>query len=129
MKVGAASRSFATEREFQDAVAHYAQLFGWAVVHFRPARTKNSWRTAGSYDSKGFPDLLLARDRLIAAELKSTAGRVTVDQEAWLGRFRQCGIAAFVWRPSDWFEIEDVLRRPPTQLTLPDNSLEQKGSE
>jgi hypothetical protein len=46
---------------------------------------------------------------LIVAELKSHGGQVTPAQKAWLAAFAQCGIAWYVWRPSDWPAIEHVL--------------------
>jgi VRR-NUC domain len=62
-------------------------------------------------DGGGFPDLLLCRGSvLIAAELKTDKGQLTAEQEQWLEAFRAAGIPAFVWRPSQWDQIEAVLR-------------------
>jgi hypothetical protein len=71
-----------TEREFQDAVADVARLAGWRVVHFRPARTAEGWRTPGSYDAHGWPDLTL---RLLP------------------------GAEVYLWYPEDWHELVAVL--------------------
>jgi hypothetical protein len=96
-----------TEKGFQAAVVEYAQLRGWLTYH--------------TYDSRrsdpGFPDLTLVRDgRLIFIELKSATGRLTTGQHAWLRALRKVddrsngAVHAYVWFPTDWPTIEDVLR-------------------
>ncbi len=112
-----------TEAEFLRQVIELAQLRGFRVAHFRPARTAHGWRTAVAGDGKGFPDLVLVRDdRLIFAELKAGRGKCTEEQDAWLR-----ALAAVAWGPdmpagrirvcewhadsdSDWAQIERVLR-------------------
>ena len=103
------------EDDFKDTILRYAHLRHWMVHHDRPARTKDGWRTAIQGD-KGFPDVLLVRGhRMVVAELKSENGRVTAEQEEWLAAFRDVSdaaphVRAYVWRPSDWPEIEETLR-------------------
>src|SRR5665213_1836630 len=64
-----------TEAQWQRRVLDLAQLCGWRVAHFRPARTATGWRTAVEADGVGYPDLTMVRDgRLLFAELKSEAG-------------------------------------------------------
>jgi len=104
------------ESELQDMVIDLAHLRGWLVAHFRPARTNYGWRTPVSADGAGFPDLVLVRrDHLIFAELKSLGGRLSPSQIQW--RDALCGVVVateqvdwFVWSPGDWDEIEAVLR-------------------
>jgi len=50
-----------------------AQMLGWKVAHFRPMfdAKRKRWRTPASRDGVGFPDLVLVRDRVIVAELKT----------------------------------------------------------
>lgn len=100
-----------TEAEFLRQVLQYARLHSWMSAHFRPGMTrKGRWVTAVSGDGVGFPDLLLVKPpKLIVAELKVGKNQVTTEQRAWLYAFREAGILAFVWRPSDWPEIERVL--------------------
>lgn len=100
-----------TEDELVSCVIDLAHLFRWRVVHFRPARTAYGWRTAFTGDA-GFPDLVLARDRTIFAELKSSRGRLTVDQELWQDVLLAANAEWYLWRPDDWTtgEIERVLR-------------------
>jgi VRR-NUC domain len=108
----------ATEAEWQRTVIEYAQLRKWRVAHFRPARTEQGWRTPVQADGAGFPDLVMVRHgEIIVAELKSERGRVTPAQLDWLEDFRQVrnvwpepSLEVFVWRPSDWPVVEQVLR-------------------
>lgn len=98
-------------RELQHAVIDCAHRFGWKVAHTPPVHTERGWRTAVAADGKGFPDLLLVRDRVIVAEIKGT-DRLSREQKEWLSAFRMAGIAAHVWTPKEWEsgEIEDILR-------------------
>ncbi len=101
-----------TEREFQDWIVGAARLLGWRVAHFRPAWTEKGWRTAGSYDAQGWPDLVLVRERIVFAEIKLERGRLSTGQVAWLDALGEAGQEIYVWRPTDWTSgaIEDVLR-------------------
>ena len=102
------------ESEFQQQIIDYAHLNGWRVAHFRSVRIQ---REDGSYyyatpvqaDGEGFPDLVLIRPpRLVFAEVKVSA-KVSPKQEIWLQDLRDCGMEVYVWRPTDWAEIERVL--------------------
>lgn len=62
-------------------------------------------------DGAGWPDLALCRERLIFAELKTERGKLTEQQTYWIERLRAAGQTVFVWRPSDWPEIEKELGR------------------
>ena len=63
-------------------------------------------------DGKGFPDLVLLREKIVAAEVKGDGDSLRPEQEAWLEAFSRAGAEAYVWRPRDWREgtIEAVLR-------------------
>ena len=105
-----------TEKQFQSAVVQYAKLHGWAIYH----------TFYSLHSQKGFPDLTLLRiekghrhrtrsghpkpGRLIFAELKSENGRLTPDQERWLRLLGECPCEVYLWRPSNWDEIENVLK-------------------
>lgn len=107
----------ATEAEFQDLVIDYARTVGWLVHHCRPARSgRGGWHTPIQGDP-GFPDLVLVRaGRIVVAELKSETGRISTDQHAWLKALDpdpdvvRCESAVYLWRPSDWPEIQEALR-------------------
>lgn len=104
-------RARVTEADFQSTVLDLARVTGWMVAHFRPARTDKGWRTPVAADGKGFPDLVLVRDRVIFAELKSDRGRMSADQHAWIGALTEAGAEAYVWRPDDFDQIAATLRR------------------
>lgn len=102
------------ECELQSAVVALAQTLRWRVAHFRTGLTQSgNWRTPVAADGKGFPHLVLVRDRVIFAELKSAAGRLSVDQQDWLHALAEAGAERHIWYPSDWTDgrIERVLRQ------------------
>lgn len=91
-----------TEKEFQAQVVELARWCGWWVFH--------------PYDSRrstpGWPDLTLMRPpRCLFVECKTDRGRVTVEQTAVMAHMAACGLDARLWRPADWDEIEQTLRR------------------
>jgi hypothetical protein len=101
-----------TEAEFQRSVIELAHRFGYKVAHFRPAQTKSGhWVTPVQADGAGFPDLVLVRDRVIFAELKSETGQISLHQAVWEDALRNAGAEYYCWKPSDWDEIEANLRR------------------
>ena len=93
------------ENDLRDAVRQYAELNGW-LAYF----TADSRRSP-----PGFPDLCMVRGlRMVFAELKRDHREKPTDaQEAWLEALRGVGgpVEVYVWRPSDWPEIEATLRR------------------
>lgn len=101
-----------TEAELQKGVIELARLCGWLVAHFRPALSKKGWRTPVAADGKGFPDLVLVRDRVAFVELKGEGGQLRLEQEKWLARLREAGAEVYLWTPVDWRrgDIELALR-------------------
>lgn len=105
------ARQGPTEAEFTRQVLQLAKLRGFRTAHFRPARTARGWRTPCQGQAKGFPDILFVRhSRLFVAELKVGRGQPTEEQSAWLAAFRAAGVPAYLWRPENWAQIEEVLR-------------------
>jgi len=98
-------------RELQKAIIEMARQLGWKVAHTPPIATERGWRTAVAADGKGFPDLVLVRDRLIVAEVKGDTDRLRPEQRDWLTAFRMAGISAHVWTPDSWRtgEVERIL--------------------
>jgi hypothetical protein len=91
-----------SEAGFMAVIRDYARLNGW--------RTYHTGRSDGS--DPGWPDLALCRPpRFVVAEVKSSWGRLTVDQQGWLADLRRSGVAAYLWRPADWPTILQVLAR------------------
>lgn len=116
---------------FTPQVIALARWLGWKVAHFRPAQVKCklchgrgcrrckgsglSWRTAVSGDGEGFYDLVMghkAQRRLIFAELKSETGARKQKQAEWadLAIALADRVEYYLWRPSDYDEIERILR-------------------
>jgi hypothetical protein len=94
-----------TEAQFTTQVIRLAQVYGWTVCHFRPAKTAKGYRTALQGDA-GFPDIVAARNgRKIVAELKVGTRRATPEQLQWLAAW---GADAYLWYPRDWDQIEAV---------------------
>jgi hypothetical protein len=88
------------ERDFQESVLKLAKAGGWGTYH--------TWASLNS--TGGFPDLVMVkRPRVVFAELKRQDRDPTPEQTAWLEELRACGQEAYLWRPSDWDEIERVL--------------------
>jgi hypothetical protein len=98
------------EKTWLGQVVDLARLRKWKVYH-----THNSM-----HSPSGFPDLVLCRPpRLIFAELKTDrkGSHTTVDQEEWLAVLRLCayyrgagsGVEVFLWRPSDFDDVREVL--------------------
>jgi len=101
-----------SETQLQAAIVEAARLLGWAVAHFRPARTNKGWRTATAYDAHGYPDLTLVRERVLFAELKGDHGRFEPEQARWRVRLQLAGCEYYLWRPDDWLEgrVDETLR-------------------
>jgi hypothetical protein len=90
-----------SERAFQDAILDLAALYGWRAYHTHDSRRSQA----------GFPDLVLVRgQRVVFAELKREGKKPTAEQQRWLDALAATGaVEAYLWRPSDWPEIELVL--------------------
>ena len=59
---------------------------------------------------------MVRSDRLIFAELKRGDGKTTDAQDEWIDALANVEIGSprvemWLWRPSDWPQIEEVLRR------------------
>jgi hypothetical protein len=104
------------ESVFQRQVIDLALLLGWRVAHFHDSRREvRPGKFVGDTTAAGFPDLVLARDRIIYAELKREKGKPTRAQREWLDALRAAGGEAYLWRPSDWPQVQAVLAaRPPS---------------
>lgn len=100
------------EDDFQDQVYELLHYNGWKVAHWRTSLTGGGRHmTAVQYDAGGFPDLFAVHppsgDRF-GAELKAEYAAATPEQLQWLAWLEACGIAAFLWRPS---QIDEIITR------------------
>ncbi len=66
-----------TEDELLTAVLDAAKLLRWKAHHIRNSRL------GVTQGDTGFPDLVLARERVRFVELKSENGKLRGDQEEW----------------------------------------------
>jgi hypothetical protein len=106
-----------TERQWQERVIEYAQGRGWKVAHFRAVRVHRKdgsvhHETPVAADGKGFPDLILvhkAFGKVVAAELKVGKNKTSPEQDNWLDHFAAALVPTFVWFPSDWDDVVQVL--------------------
>lgn len=101
-------------KPLQKAIVAEARRQGWLVAHFYAVETTNrGWVTPVAADGKGFPDLLLVRDRVIAIEVKGDGDRMSPDQVKWQQAFSMAqGTQFVVATPAKWRDgtIDEILR-------------------
>lgn len=105
--------NYMSEENFLKQIIDLAHLYHWKVAHFRSAMRKDgSYVTPVQADGAGFPDLVLVRDRIIFAELKSEKSKMSAQQKEWffsLGNSHKGEV--YCWRPSDWDWIVEILKK------------------
>ncbi len=92
-----------SEAQLLAAVRRLARTCGWRCYHTHDSRRSE----------RGYPDLTLVHDRqrrVLFIELKTDAGRLSVDQEAWLRDLAAAGCETAILRPRDLPDIGAVLR-------------------
>lgn len=102
-----------SERQWQKVVLDMFKIYGWRTAHFDASvRVVGKERTfVGDVGSKGFPDIIACRPkRIIFAELKSEKGRLSEQQKEWLALLNISDAETYVWRPSDYNDIQEVLK-------------------
>lgn len=106
-----------SEDQFLKQIIDLAHVYGWKACHTRAARTSKGWRTPVQGDGAGFPDLILVREIVIFAELKNEKGKISDAQEDWITTLNIATQTsknpgnAYIWRPSDWDRIVNILSR------------------
>lgn len=112
-----------SEKELMQGVIDTARIFGWRVAHFRSVPVKRGkatvWMTPVQADGKGFPDLVLVRERVLWVELKVGGNVLSEEQAQWLEALRGAGQVAVVWTEDEWHRgiVEATLKRQPVQQT------------
>jgi hypothetical protein len=91
-----------TERAWQQQVLELATLYRWAWYHTHDSRRSPA----------GFPDLVLVRERLVFAELKTDKGRLSTNQLCWQNLLNHAGAEVYVWRPRDLDAVRTTLGAP-----------------
>jgi len=100
-----------TEAQFQKQVTDLATRLGWSWLHVeRMGNEQGRWRTPVSGPlGTGWPDLvLIRRGSLIFAELKAQRGQMTQAQIEVMTVLERTH-SYFLWRPSDFNQIVEVL--------------------
>jgi hypothetical protein len=103
------------EDEFRAQVDDLAEILGFSSMHVDPLRTSGGlWRTPthGSL-GKGWPDTVYIHHRTgrtLFVEFKRQLGKASPDQDRVLGFLRGAGLEAYVWRPSDFDRLAEILR-------------------
>lgn len=87
------------EKAFDAEIVKLAKRNGWETYH-----TYNSRKS-----SEGWPDRAFWRERFLLAELKTEDGKLSKEQSETITSLRNAGVEVYVWRPSQWAEIEKVL--------------------
>jgi hypothetical protein len=105
----AAATPKASEDSFERWVVQVARAHGWKGHHTR--KSFGVVTGVSREDAYGWPDWIFwhpRKHRLIARELKTEHGRISVYQRAVLEDLVACGIDAKVWRPSDAQEVMET---------------------
>jgi VRR-NUC domain len=90
-----------TEAQWQHTVVDLARTLDWQWYHTHDSRRSQP----------GFPDLVLVRDRVIFAELKTVGGRLDQWQKRWGNQLVEAGAEWYCWRPHHYAEVERTLTR------------------
>jgi len=105
--IGAKKReTYIAEREFQGMVEELAAYCGWTTFHLNlPMRSP-----------AGFPDLVMFRERIVFAELKTRsprtgrAGKLSVGQIEYAHTIQKAGGEYYSWLyPDEWEDVKRVL--------------------
>lgn len=105
-----------SEAAFQVRVIETARLNRWLVHHSRAALRQSGGYSTPIQGARGYLDLTMARKgRLIIAELKTEIGKLTEWEERWMEELTAGfglyeGFEVYVWRPSDYDRICEVLQ-------------------
>jgi len=90
------------ENELLSSVRKLAKMYGWMSYHTHDPRRSD----------EGFPDLVMVRESIIFAELKSRTGKLSHAQEIWLRMLERTGsVEVYLWRPQDLDMIAARLSR------------------
>ncbi len=97
-------------KDLQKTVIDWAHTRGWHAAHFPAVETTKGWRTAVAADAKGFPDIILVRDRILAIEVKGDGDTMKAEQVQWQNWLQRAGVEYYVIRPKDWPDtVREVL--------------------
>ena len=93
-----------SESALQQQLFHLLKLGGWTYAHFHDSRRQvRPGIFVGDKAAAGFPDVIAVRGpQLLALELKSEKGQLTLDQKEWIDALDHVeDVWARVVRPSE----------------------------
>jgi len=90
-----------SEKDFRQQILDLAELCGWKCYF--------TWNSIHS--PAGFPDLILVREKIIFAEIKSEKGKLSDAQKEWRDALENTGGEYYCWKPSDWETMVGILKR------------------
>lgn len=98
-------------KQLSDAAVELARTKGYMAAHFRQAPSRSGFITPYSYDSKGFPDLILVGRKMLAVEVKGDGDKLRAEQIIWLDAFEKAGVQTLVLTSKAWRagELEALL--------------------
>ena len=96
-----------SEKDWQKYVISKALYNGWTYYHppdNKPCNGRIQKIVAG------FPDLVLLKgSKITFVELKTETGKTSLAQKEWLAKLAATGSDVFVWRPSQYKEVNKYL--------------------
>ena len=113
------------EKDWMVAVADALDFNGWSWIDTHPTRrSQGRWVGPQANSARGFPDVVACRPpRTLFLEIKREGGRVSDEQQAWIGRLQAAGQEAhIVTLPGGWHFLDDLLAPDPVQMSLTTNS-------
>jgi len=87
------------EAAWQATVIRIGREAGWWAYHTHDSRRSE----------RGFPDLVLVRERVIFAELKRRGAQLRKEQALVIGLLRGAGAEVYVWWPADEADVRRIL--------------------
>ncbi len=95
---------------FQEEVVQLFQYHHWKVAHFHTihmtrANGSKVWMTPAAADGKGFPDLVVVKNRVVYIELKVRSNKLGEEQEMWRDTLEGADAEWYCFWPKDWQRI------------------------
>lgn len=98
-----------SEAEFQSQVTHLAETLGWDWMHVVTTGKGRHFPIRGTI-GPGWPDLVLIKaERLLFVELKRERQTLDPLQRQMMEKLVRTGAECYVWRPSDFAQLTEVL--------------------
>jgi len=105
-----------SEKDFQSQIIDALHLYGYRVMHSRPAMNRRGHWSTPLQGDPGFPDIVAARPersngeggRLIFVEVKGVVGKLSKAQQEWLAVLEFTAAEVYVWKVGE-ITIEEIV--------------------